>query len=487
MTDSDLTEGRRRHYQELLDSGGLPTRFERTAQAAELHEQFDHLGAGEETDTEVTVAGRIILLRSFGKLIFATISERSGRIQLFVDRKVLGAEGFAGFERLQLGDWVGATGEVITTKKGELSVRVTDFTILSKSLHPLPEKWHGLSDIETRSRRRYLDLIVNEDARRVALARSSVISELRCQFEERGYIEVETPILAIEATGATARPFHTHHNALGIDMQLRIATELHLKRLIVGGLERVFEIGRVFRNEGVDATHNPEFTMLESYEAYADFNDIMTLTEAVISAVAEAAVGGTKITYQGTEIDLTPPYRRAPMLDLVSETLGREVSFDIDLEELRSLASSQGVDVNHQWGHGRLIYEIFDEVVESTLVQPIFVTHYPTEVSPLARTIPGQPELVERFELFISGAEYANAFSELADPIDQRRRFEAQSASRDAGDDEAHVIDEDFLLALEYGMPPTGGLGIGVDRLVMLLTDSAHIRDVILFPTMRPE
>ncbi len=487
MSGSDLSRGRHDHFHEVAGSIGFPTRYERTDLAADLHDRFEGLGAGEETDAVVSVAGRVMLLRSFGKLMFATIADRSGRIQLFVENGELGDDRFAAFGRLDTGDWVGARGRIMTTKKGELSVRVSEFTLLGKSLHPLPEKWHGLTDVETRSRRRYVDLMVNENARRIALTRSRIVGGLRRQFEARGYIEVETPVLAIEATGAAARPFHTHHSALDLDMQLRIATELHLKRLIVGGLERVFEIGRIFRNEGVDATHNPEFTTLESYEAFADFNDLMALVEEVFAAVAEAATGSTLVTYQGEEIDLTPPFPRVAMLDLVRDAIGAEIGFETDLDELRSIAASHGVATLEHWGHGKIVYELFDEVVAKTLTQPTFVTHYPTEVSPLARTVPGAPEIVERFELFIAGAEYCNAFSELTDPFEQRRRFEEQAVSRAAGDDEAHVVDEDFLLALEYGMPPTGGLGIGIDRLVMLLTDSAHIREVILFPTMRPE
>jgi lysyl-tRNA synthetase class 2 len=477
-------EGRLRHYQRLL-AAGLPTRFDRTHLATELHAQFADLEPGVETDTEVAVAGRVMLRRSFGKLLFLTLSDVSGTIQVFVERGTMGDERFEAASEVDLGDWVGATGRVMTTKKGELSVKPGEVTILQKSLRPLPDKWHGLTDIEARSRRRYLDLIANPQSRQVALARARIVSELRRQFENRGYVEVETPILLLEATGATARPFTTHHNALDQAMSLRIATELYLKRLVIGGLEKVFEIGRIFRNEGVDATHNPEFTMLESYEALADFTDIMTLVEDVFAAVAESTVGSTRLIYQGRPLDLTPPYRRVSMVDTVAEAVGEALTFDRG--RLADVAAANGVEVEEAWGPGKIVEGLFDELVANDLWDPTFVMHHPTEVSPLAARNRDDPHVTDRFELFIGGAEYGNAFTELIDPIDQRVRFEAQAAARAAGDEEAHPIDEDFLTALEYGMPPTGGLGIGVDRLVMLLTDRAHIREVILFPTMRRE
>jgi len=480
------TESRRQHYGRLL-AEGLPTRFDRTHLAVELHEAFADLEPASETEVQVAVAGRVMLRRSFGKLLFLTLSDVSGTIQLFIDR---GAVGDAVFERaaeVDLGDWVGASGVVMTTKKGELSVKPGDVAILQKSLRPLPDKWHGLTDVEARSRRRYLDLIANPQSRQVALTRAKVVSALRHQFEQRGYVEVETPILLPEATGATARPFSTHHNALNQEFVLRIATELYLKRLVVGGLEKVFEIGRIFRNEGIDSTHNPEFTMLESYEAFADFDDIMTLVEEVFAAVAVATLGSTRFTYQGREVDLSPPFRRVTMLDAVSAALGEPISFDRPRSELAGLASTHGIDVDESWGQGKIIFELFEELVEDTLWEPTFVTHHPTEVSPLAARNRSDPNVTDRFEIFVAGAEYGNAFTELIDPIDQRTRFESQVSARAAGDEEAHPIDEDFLTALEYGMPPTGGLGIGVDRLVMLLTDQAHIREVILFPTMRRE
>jgi lysyl-tRNA synthetase class 2 len=482
-----LVAGRREHHREILDSGGYPHRYQRSHMAAELHETFADLEPGAETDTLVSVAGRIMLHRSFGKLEFATVQDGSGTIQLFVDRATLGDDLADGFARIDLGDWVGASGRIMTTRKGELSVRVDDYVILQKSLRPLPDKWHGLHDIELRSRRRYLDLMVNDEARRIARARIAVVSELRRQFEARGFVEVETPVLLSQATGATARPFATEHHALDMEMFLRIATELHLKRLVVGGLERVFEIGRIFRNEGIDSTHNPEFTMLEAYQALADHTDMMDLVEQVFSDVARAVVGGTTFAYQGKEIDLSMPFRRATMIDLVSEKLGQEVNLDTSAPELAALAPGVGVEVEEGWSPALIISEIYEETVEPGIWHPTFVTHQPIEVSPLARRNRDDPRLADRFELVIAGSEYANAFSELNDADDQRERFEVQAEARAAGDEAAHPLDEDYLLALEYGLPPTGGLGIGVDRLVMLLTDQAHIREVILFPTLRPE
>jgi lysyl-tRNA synthetase class 2 len=482
-----LVAGRREQHQEILETRGYPHRYDRTHLAEDLHRAFSDLAPGSETDTRVSVAGRLMLHRSFGKLQFGTLQDQSGAIQLFVDRVTLGDEGADRFARVDLGDWLGASGVIMTTRKGELSVRVDDFVVLQKSLRPLPEKWHGLHDIELRSRRRYLDLMVNDEARTVARARAVVIGELRRQFESRGFVEVETPVLLREATGATARPFATHHHALGMDMYLRIATELFLKRLVVGGMEKVFEIGRIFRNEGVDSTHNPEFTMLEAYQALADYTDMMTLVEEVIPEVARVVTGDTKFTYQGREIDLTPPIRRMTMAELVSERLGQPVDLDTDRDELAARAGKLGIEVEESWSPARLVSEIYEEAVEAEIWEPTFVTHQPVEVSPLARRNPGDPRLADRFELVVAGSEYANAFSELNDPDDQRERFEAQAAARAAGDLGAHPVDEDYLLALEYGLPPTGGLGIGVDRLVMLLTDQAHIREVILFPTLRPE
>ncbi len=489
MTDTPeqldpLVATRRARHQAIIEGGGYPTRFPRTAWAAEIADRYD-LGPGEHTEDVVSVAGRVLLHRSFGKLQFITLSDMSGTIQLFVDEGNVGVEGAAAFAEVDLGDWIGATGTVMTTRRGELSINVDESVVLQKSLKPLPDKFHGLQDVEQRSRLRYLDLMVNEDARDIAIRRSRIVSALRRQFEDRGFIEVETPILLAQATGATARPFSTHHNTLDQDMFMRIATELYLKRLVVGGLERVFEIGRIFRNEGIDSTHNPEFTMLEAYQSLADYEDIMVLIEEVFAGVADEVIGSTEIIYQEKELSLAKPYRKARMSDLVSDAIGEVVDLDTPIIRLREIAASKEIDVDDTWGAGRLVFELYDEVVEPTIWEPTFVTHYPVEVSPLSRRNVDDPRLVDRFELVIAGAEYANAFSELTDSADQLARFEAQAEARDAGDDEAHPIDLDYINALEYGLPPTGGLGIGVDRLVMLLTDQTHIREVILFPTMR--
>ncbi|GBE23174.1 lysine--tRNA ligase [bacterium BMS3Bbin01] len=436
----------------------------------------------------VSVAGRVVNIRRLGKLSFCVLQDVTGQVQLFVDRRTMGDDRFERFdEDIDAGDWVGATGEVITTRRGELSVRTGEIRLLSKALRPLPEKWHGLRDKESRFRLRYLDLLTNEQARRVAQVRIDTVAALRSAFAEQGFVEVETPMLQSEAGGALARPFVTHHNALDIDMYLRIATELHLKRLVIGGMERVFELGRVFRNEGVDATHNPEFTTLEAYQAFADYHDVMDLMERVIASVAEAATGGAVIEYQGRTLDFTPPYRRVRLLDLVAEAAGVEISFDHTREELADVCRQHGISVHPVWGKGKLIVELYERLVEPNLWEPTFVIDFPKETSPLAREHRDDPNLTERFELFAGGMELCNAFSELIDPVDQRARFEAQARAKAEGEEETHPVDEDFLRALEYGMPPTGGLGIGVDRLVMLLADESTIREVVLFPTMRPE
>jgi len=485
--DDPLIAARVAKHQRVLSQGGYPSRFERTDTAAELHERYPDIDPGSETGVETTVAGRLMNVRDMGRLAFGVVQDVSGRIQLFVSKAVLGDEGFEEFLDLDSGDWVGATGEIIVTKKGELSVRVSSFTLLAKAMRPLPDKWHGLKDVEARSRQRYVDLMANEESMKTALVRAKVVSELRRQFENRGFVEVETPVLLGQATGATAKPFETHHNALDLDLSLRIATELYLKRLVIGGIERVFEIGRIFRNEGVDSTHNPEFTMLEAYQAFADYEDVMDLFESIIAAVAVGAVGTSTLTYQGRHLDLSPPFRRARLFDLVSEAVGEQVSLATPLSRLTAIASDKGIEVDPSWGAGRIIFECYEGLVEGGIWAPTFVTDYPKEISPLSRSRSDDPDMTERFELVIAGAEYANAFSELNDPFDQRERFEAQAAARAAGDDEAHPVDEDYLRALEYGLPPTGGLGLGVDRLVMLLADRKHIREVILFPTMRPE
>lgn len=487
LESSALTRERLAKYRRVIEDGGFPYSFDRTDTSATLRERFPDLEPGTSTGEIVTVAGRLRNTREMGKLIFAVLLDGSGTTQLFVDKGILGEDGFAAFRDLDNGDWIGATGEVIATKRGELSVRISSVSLLQKSLRPMPDKWHGLKDIEQRSRRRYLDLLANEGSRSVAITRTKIVSELRRQFESRGYIEVETPVLLPEATGAMAKPFTTRHSALGLDMYLRIATELYLKRLVVGGLEKVFEIGRIFRNEGIDSTHNPEFTMLESYEAFADYNDIMVLVEEVFAACCLAATGSTGIVYGGRELDLSGPYRRATMLELTQEAVGEDFDYDTPISDMRLLAEKNGIEPEEHWGSGKLVESLFERLVEDSLWEPTYVTEHPIETSPLARLHREKPHVTERFELFIAGEEYANAFSELNDPFDQRARFESQAAAKAAGDEEAHPVDEDYIRALEYGLPPTGGLGIGVDRLVMLLTDKHHIREVILFPTMRPE
>lgn len=487
LGDHPLTSARLRTL-EALEARGIdpfPVGYRRTHLAAEVVAEHPDLPPAHETTDIVTVSGRVMLHRSFGKLVFVTIQDGSGRIQLMANRTGLDEDTFGALADLDVGDIVWALGPVVTTKKGELSVAVTDFALLAKGLRPLPEKWSGLKDVEARSRRRYLDLLTSESAVSVARARSAIVSELRRRFEARGYIEVETPILLTQAGGALARPFVTHHQALDLEMHLRIATELPLKMLVVGGLERVFEIGRIFRNEGIDSNHNPEFTMLESYEAYADYNDIAVMVEEILSGTAETVVGASRFEYRGRMIDMTPPFRRARMVDLVAEAVGRPV-WPIEREELVTICNTHSVPVATDDTIGTLVERLFEALVEETLWDPVFVMDHPVEISPLARRHRDDPGLTERFELFVAGAEYANAYSELNDPIDQRRRFEDQARRRAGGDEDAHIVDEAYLEAMEHGMPPMGGLGIGVDRFVMLLTNRAHIREVILFPTLRP-
>jgi lysyl-tRNA synthetase class 2 len=464
-----------------------PVRFDRTHSTAELHEQWGGIDDGSETDAVVRVAGRIMLLRRQGKLTFATVRDGTGQVQLFVSRNVVGDQAHERFDDLDLGDWIGAEGVVMKTRRGELSVRVSSFELLAKALRPLPDKWHGLADVDTRFRRRYVDLLANDEARRVFATRFAVITALRRSLTDRGFVEVETPVLHAQAGGAAARPFVTHHNALDMDVTLRIALELHLKRLIVGGLERVFEIGRVFRNEGLSTRHNPEFTMLECYQALADYTDMMTLTETLVAEAADAAIGTTVVEVDGRRVDLTPPWPRRPMLDLIREHGGVQVHPSMPIAELEAACDRAGVPHEAGWGPGKLVLELYEHVVEPNIVDPVFVTDYPLEVSPLARVHRDDPALVERFEVVVLGRELANAFSELNDPVDQRQRFERQAELAEAGDVEAHGVDEDYVRALEYGMPPTGGLGLGVDRLVMLLAGVSSIREVILFPHLRPE
>jgi lysyl-tRNA synthetase class 2 len=492
LTGSGLAaeKARRQGQVDALRAAGVepyPYRFDRTHSIAAARAEWPALDPGTETDDRVAVAGRIVLKRDTGKLVFATIAERGTEIQLFVSKAVIGDEGFAAVKELDRGDWVGVDGTVMTTRAGELSVKVEHLTLLAKSLRPLPEKWHGLADPDTRFRQRYVDLIVNADARRAFDVRHEVIASFRRTFRERGFTEVETPVMHVEAGGAHALPFVAHYNALDMPLYLRIALELHLKRLIVGGMDRVFEIGRVFRNEGLSPRHNTEFTMMESYEAYADVDDVMDLTEALVVAAARDSLGTTTIEIRGQSVDLADAWPKRRMVDLVSDAVGREVHPSQPVADLRALAESYGVRWEPQWGGGKLVEELFEATAEAGIVAPTFVTGHPVEISPLARVDRTDPWLTERFELFCDSRELANGYSELNDPVEQRLRFEDEQSAKDAGDLEAGGVDEDYLRALEYGMPPTGGLGIGIDRLVMLLAGVDTIRDVILFPTLRPE
>ena len=463
-----------------------PYRFEVTATTAALRAAHDGLADGEETGIQVTVAGRVMLHRAQGKLAFATLRDGSGgEIQLFALAAV--TADFDGFGKVSLGDWVGASGEVVKTKRGELSVKVGSWVMLAETRRGFGDKWKGITDVDTRYRQRYVDLWSNPASRTVFLQRSRILSLTRRWLEDRGFIEVETPIFHPIPGGALARPFTTHHNALDMELFLRIAPELYLKRLTVGGFERVFEIGRVFRNEGLSTRHNPEFTMLELYQAYGDYHDVMSLTEELVAHLAADLHGTTKLTYGGRELDLTPPWRRATLTELVEEHAGIHVDVRMPIDDLRRIAEEHGVDVDGDAGPGKHVLEIYEKTTEADLWGPVFVMDYPKEVSPLARDHRELPDMVERFEPVVAGRELGNAFSELVDPDDQRARFEAQAAEKAAGDDEAMVVDEDYLRALEYGLPPTAGLGIGMDRLVMLLTDTPSIRDVVLFPTLRPE
>ena len=464
-----------------------PYRFDRTHSLADVRASAGDLEPGTETTDTVSVAGRILLLRDSGKLIFATIADRGVELQLFISKAAVGDDAFAEIKALDRGDWVGAVGTVMTTRKGELSIKVERLELLAKSLRPLPDKWHGLADPDTRFRQRYVDLVVNADARRAFEVRHAVLASFRRTLGARGFVEVETPVLHVEAGGAHARPFVTHHNTLDMELYLRIALELHLKRLIVGGMDKVFEIGRVFRNEGLSTRHNPEFTMMESYEAFADVHDVMELTETLIATAANDALGTSTVKIGGEDVGLTPPWPRRRMVDLASDAAGEEIHPRRGIESLRAAVERAGVRWEAPWSAGQLVEAVFEALVEDTIVAPVFVTGHPVEISPLARVDRTDPHLTERFELFVNGREIANGYSELNDPVEQRRRFEDEQRAKDAGDHERGGIDEDYLRALEYGLPPTGGLGIGVDRLVMLLAGVDTIRDVVLFPTLRPE
>lgn len=509
MSSDDLRETRIEKANQLRQLGFNPYEYQwkLTHRAADLQQKYADLPNGEEIDVEVAIAGRILARRVFGKLAFFTLQDETGTIQLYLDKKKIQADmaeiDVDAFNHLKhltdVGDFLGVIGSVRRTDKGELSINVSRYQILTKSLLPLPDKWHGLTDVEKRYRQRYVDLIVNPDTRQTFRRRALITAAIRRYLDQQGFIEIETPVLMAEAGGADARPFVTFHNVLDTELYLRIATELHLKRLIVGGFEKVFEIGRIFRNEGVSTRHNPEFTSLELYQAYADYYDMMALTEAIITNATQDVLGTLQITYQGHEVDVTPPWRRVSMCDSVAEKtgidfaawLGREVS-PKEIEPLVAQVQAAGIKLDHMTTAdrqtvGKLLQEAFEQAVEETLIQPTFVIDYPVEISPLAKPHRSQTGLVERFELFIVGRETANSFSELTDPVDQRQRLEAQAARKAAGDLEAQGVDEDFLTALEYGMPPTGGLGIGIDRLVMLLCDCASIRDAIAFPLLKPE
>ena len=482
---SEILRIRREKLSALQQEGRDPfqeTKYVVSHHAQEIKDQFEQLEGNQ-----VSVAGRLMSKRGMGKVSFCDLQDRSGRIQLYARKDELDAQAYDRFRKYDIGDIVGVKGQVFRTQRGEMSVRVQEITLLSKSLLPLPEKFHGLTDKETRYRQRYVDLIVNPEVRRNFEVRSAFVKYLRNFLDNRGYMEVETPVLNTISGGATARPFITHHNTLDIDMYMRIATELPLKRLIVGGMERVYEVGRIFRNEGMDTKHNPEFTTVELYEAYADFNDMMDLFEELLSGAAKNICGSYQLQWQGEDIDLTPGWPRLSMAEAVKQYVGIDFMALPDDGEAVAAAKAAGVDmdgVEPTWGHA--LYECFDQKVESKLVQPTFITMHPVDVSPLAKRSPKDPRLTERFELFICRSEMGNAFSELNDPIDQRQRFEKEVEDRMKGNDEAGMMDEDYLTAMEYGLPPTGGLGIGIDRCVMLLTGSDSIRDVILFPTMKP-
>ena len=495
-TESEQIRQRRANFDELAALGvdPYPHRFERTDTVTQLvAAHADKTGEQlEAARVETTTAGRVLAIRSFGKANFLVISDGSARIQVYVRKDSLSEREFAVFKLLDFGDFVGVRGHLFRTKTNELTIWATAFEFLAKCFIPLPEKWHGLQDIETRYRQRYLDLIVNPESRRVFEIRSRVLASIRQFLNARGYLEVETPMMQPIAGGALARPFVTHHNTLDMQLYLRIAPELYLKRLVVGGIERVYEINRNFRNEGISTQHNPEFTMLEFYQAYSEYRELMDMTEELISTVARETIGTEQITFGAQQISLARPYRRVSLREGAREAASARLGTAVGESDLRSLetaaavARKLGLEVQPGWGAGKIATEIFERLNEDALIQPTFVYDFPTEVSPLSKQRADDPDTVERFELYIGGFEVANAFSELNDPAEQRRRFEAQLADRAAGDQEAHAMDEDYIRALEYGLPPTGGEGVGIDRLVMLLTNSVSIRDVILFPLMRP-
>jgi lysyl-tRNA synthetase, class II len=497
MSSDEIRAARLEKANQLRELGFNPYayRWQLTHHAADLQTKYADLPNGEEVPVDVAIAGRIMNRRVFGKLAFFTLQDETGTIQLYLEKQKI-QDGMvdrdpSAFEHLKqltdVGDILGVKGTIRRTEKGELSVYVSEYTLLTKALLPLPDKWHGLTDIAKRYRQRYVDLIVNPEVQQTFRRRALITAAIRRYLDQQGFIEIETPVLQTEPGGAEARPFTTYHNTLEMDLYLRIATELHLKRLIVGGFEKVFEIGRLFRNEGVSTRHNPEFTTIEVYQAYGDYQDMMKLTENIIVYAVEQVLGTLEITYQGQAINLTPPWRRVTMHEAVQEKTGVDFSQFTTLADAKAAAEAAGVDASDCDSIGHLLNAAFEQKVEETLIQPTFITDYPVEISPLAKPHRSKPGLVERFELFMVGRETANAYSELTDPIVQRQRFELQAARKEAGDLEAQGVDEDFLTALEYGMPPTMGMGMGIDRLVMLLTDSASIRDVIAFPLLKPE
>jgi lysyl-tRNA synthetase, class II len=489
VDEGDLVKRRLQKLEEWRSRGVEPyaLKFTHHDTTAGISDRFDDLADGAESDYDASLAGRLMALRRHGKATFADLEDREGRLQVLASLDDLGEESYAMFQELDIGDWIGVEGRVFKSRRGEITVRASRFELLSKSLRPLPEKWHGLKDIELRYRQRYLDLMVNPEVKKNLMIRVKTIQGLRAFLDSRGFVEVETPMLQPIPGGATARPFTTFHQALGADLYLRIAPELYLKRCMVGGLEKVYEINRNFRNEGISYKHNPEFTMLEFYWAYVDYYDLADFLEEMLVEVVRSVKGSLAFNYQGMPLDLTPPWRRVTLLEAVSQAVGRPVGPAVSEEELFALAGQHEVPLEKGWGPGKIIVEMFEKLVEPNLWEPTLVMDYPREVSPLARAHRDDPFLTERFELIAAGRELANAFSELIDPLDQRERFEEQARQRESGDEEAHVVDYDFLRALEYGMPPCGGLGLGVDRLVMLLTDSHSIREVILFPHLRAE
>ena len=482
---NEILKVRRLKLQELQKNGKDPfmvINYDITHSAVDITEDFE---ASE--GQFVSMAGRLMSKRGMGKASFCDLQDRDGKIQLYVKIDDVGAEAYEDFKKFDIGDIIGVKGTVFKTHKGEISIKTEKIMLLAKSMQPLPEKWHGLKDVDLRYRQRYVDLIINPEVRKTFVTRSRIIKGIRKYLDDRGFLEVDTPLLNTIPGGASAKPFITHHNTLDIDLYLRIAPELYLKRLIVGGMEKVYEMGRMFRNEGMSIKHNPEFTMMEVYQAYSDYRGMMELTENLVATVAAEVLGTTRITYQGQEVDLTPPWTRLSMTEAVLKHSGIDFDNIKDDEEARNAAREKKLHVDAKMTKGEVLNLMFEELVEEHLVQPTFITDYPIEISPLTKKKPGRPDLTERFELFITGREMANAYSELNDPIDQRERFVNQMKKREAGDEEANMMDDDYVNALEYGMPPTGGLGVGVDRLIMLLTDSYSIRDILLFPTMKPK